>query len=1324
MRITASIVVSLVVFSLTGRVFGQKDKVYDLASPGGVTTVSVTLGAGGVIWSVRHGGQPVLAPSALALELQGGEGLDGRGGPVKVVREMKDEWILPLHYKKDSIRNRYNQLILTFPKAGYGVTFRVYDDGAAYRWVTSRKDSLTIRSEKAEFNFPGDDKAWIPYVNDPSPDIYTTSFENFYRPMRLSEFGKDTLAFLPVLVDLGNGQKAGILEADLEEYPGMFVGAGSGPVGSSGLTGRFAPYPLEERQGGHNRLQSLVTRRADYIAVTAGSRSFPWRIIVCSDHDRELADNDMVYRLAAPSRVTDTGWIRPGKVAWDWWNDWNISHVDFRAGINTDTYKYYIDFAADNHIGYIMLDEGWSDPTDLMKIVPEIDLPAIIGYARERNVGVWLWAGMRPLDEKMEEVMRRYSQMGIKGFKVDFMNRDDQRMVRFYYHAAEEAATYHLMLDFHGAYKPTGLQRTYPNVLNFEGVRGMENEKWSNDDFPGYDVSIPFIRMLAGPLDYTPGAMKNYNKANFRPVFSEPESQGTRCHQLAMYIVYEAPFSMLSDNPTNYKREPESVRFITGAPTVFDETRTLDGSVGEYVVTSRRKGEDWYVGAMTNWSARDLTVDLSFLAAGSYRASIMRDGINADRDGTDYVAETVPVTRDSKLAIHLAPGGGWVARISPAGGSAGMAPGAGSGAGYSGELRAGHSGGSAARSGKYVSGEGKVNYGEFAAIRDSGLTVGGRGSAEGQGGRGSAAQGGRAIDAPGPMIDLNQVGFYPLAPKMAVVTVVSAKDLAGEAGTPATDQFFVTAASGGDTVFAGRLGPLMASANSSLSTRLADFTGLKKVGVYRVLVPGMEPSYPFRIGAGVLCPVVRAALKGYYYQRSGMALTPEYAGQWSRPAGHPDTQVLVHPSAATALRPAGTVIATPGGWYDAGDYNKYIVNSGITMGTLLDAYEDFPGFFDTLHTHIPPMAGVPDLLNEVLYNLRWMLTMQDPNDGGVYHKCTNAVFDGMVMPGVTKAPRYVVEKGTAATLDFAAVMAQAARVLRHFQTSLPGLADSCLRAAEQAWSWALQYPNLAYDQNAMNRSFLPQVTTGAYGDWSFKDEWFWAAAELMVSTGHAGDTGDAAAYGHVVRAQLDNPMSLPSWSNVQMMGGYTLLRYKASLPAGWAAAVGVIRERLLGIADRYVDKIGSNAFHTVIGESRSDFVWGSNSVAANQGMLLMNAWLQTRDRKYLGPALANLDYLLGMNATGYCFVTDIGTHSTMHPHHRPSVADGIVPPVPGLMAGGPNPGQQDHQHYAFSDPETSYTDQDGAYASNEIAINWNAPLVYLAGAIEVLQGYL
>ncbi len=676
------IAVLLLLLLPSSRLSAQKTKevVFDLASPGGATTLAIKTGPGGTQWSVSHRGQAVIAWSAIGLQLQDGEMLNGKLGPVAATRDKKYDIILPLHYKKDTISDRYSQLTLSFDKGSYGIIFRAYDDGAAYRWFTHRKDSLTIRTETAEFNFPADDMAWIPYVNDPSPDIYTTSFENLYRKFPLSEFKKDTLAFLPVLVDLGNGKKAAILEADLEDYPGMFVRAGgssTGPASAAtapsapqpaayGLAGAFAPYSLEERQMGHNQLQSFVTRRADYIAVTAGTRSLPWRILVCSDQDKELADNDMVYRLASPSRVADTSWIKPGKVAWDWWNDWNISHVDFRAGINTETYKYYIDFAAANHIGYILLDEGWSDSRDIMQVVPDIDLPAIIEYGQQHNVGVWLWGGYLPMVRQLDAALAYYSRLGIKGFKIDFMNRDDQKMVNFYYRMAAAAAKNHLMLDFHGAYKPTGLQRTYPNVMNFEGVRGMENEKWSNDDFPGYDVTIPYIRMLAGPLDYTPGAMKNYNKANFRPINGEPMSQGTRCHQLAMYIVYEAPFSMLADNPTNYMREPESTGFIAGVPVTFDQTLSLDGQVGQYIAIARRKGNEWWVGAMTNWSARDCTLDLSFLPAGKYRATILRDGINADRDGTDYKMETIVVSGGGRLPIHLAAGGGWVATIVPA----------------------------------------------------------------------------------------------------------------------------------------------------------------------------------------------------------------------------------------------------------------------------------------------------------------------------------------------------------------------------------------------------------------------------------------------------------------------------------------------------------------------------------------------------------------------------------------------------------------------------------------------------------------------------------
>jgi endoglucanase len=584
---------------------------------------------------------------------------------------------------------------------------------------------------------------------------------------------------------------------------------------------------------------------------------------------------------------------------------------------------------------------------------------------------------------------------------------------------------------------------------------------------------------------------------------------------------------------------------------------------------------------------------------------------------------------------------------------------------------------------------------------------------------------------PPPAIEVNQIGFYPLAPKCAVVTARTVRDVffIVYVGTNSASWALKT-----DTVFVGRLGPVVASANSSLSTRFADFSSLRRPGLYRVVVPGFPPSAVFSIAPEVFSPVAAAALKGYYYQRSSMALKPTYAGKWSRPAGHPDDQVLVHASAADAKRPEGTVISAAGGWYDAGDYNKYVVNSGITMGTLFDAYEDFPGYFDTLHTNIPPvpgaavagiasqpgaatgsaMTGIPDILNEALYNLRWMLQMQDPNDGGVYHKCTNAVFDGMVMPGVTKAPRYVVQKGTAATLDFSAVTAQAARILGKFSTQLPGLADSCRKAAIAAWQWAQKYPDSVYDQNALNKRYQPAITTGAYSDNFFGDERFWAAAELLITTGDEQ-------YAPVVRVSIAAPLALPSWAYVAMMGDYSLLRHAKELPASLSPAVDTMRTALLRMANNYVQLQTGTAFHTVMGASKSDFVWGSNSVAANQGMLLINAWLQQHSLTYLDAALGNLDYLLGRNATGYCFVTGLGSHSTLHPHHRPSIADGIVPPVPGLMAGGPNPGRQDHQTYTYLEPETSYLDQDQAYASNEIAINWNAPLVYLAGAVEALQ---
>ena len=554
-------------------------------------------------------------------------------------------------------------------------------------------------------------------------------------------------------------------------------------------------------------------------------------------------------------------------------------------------------------------------------------------------------------------------------------------------------------------------------------------------------------------------------------------------------------------------------------------------------------------------------------------------------------------------------------------------------------------------------------------------------------------------------IQLNQVGFYPAAPKLVVVT-----------GKTDATQFAVTSPDGRTTFFTGKLSDEKQSAYSSTLTKLADFSAFQNPGKYVVSVNGVGASYPFQIGDAVFSDIAKTVLKGFYFIRSDMPLEAKYAGKWARAAGHPDTAVLVHPSAASESRPAGTVISSPKGWYDAGDYNKYIVNSGITMGTLLSAYEDFPQYFSKLQVAIPESSNaLPDILDEALYNLRWMLTMQDPADGGVYHKLTNAAFDGMVMPGVTKLPRYVVQKGTAATLDFAAVAAQAARIFRKYQKQVPGLADSCLKASVAAWQWAQKNPAVIYSQREINPKYDPDITTGEYGDRSFNDEWLWAAAELFATT-------KAPNYFEVVKERMHDAAQLPTWGNVAMLGYYTLIRLEKTLPPAASETVAAMKSTVLKMADGFLAIGGNKAFATVMGQSARDYNWGGNSVAANQGILLLRAWLLTNDKKYLNGALSNLDYILGRNATGYSFVTGVGSKPTMHPHHRPSEVDGVVDPVPGLLAGGPNPGRQDGCRYPFTEPETAYLDDVCSYASNEIAINWQAPAVYLANAVEALKG--
>ena len=558
-------------------------------------------------------------------------------------------------------------------------------------------------------------------------------------------------------------------------------------------------------------------------------------------------------------------------------------------------------------------------------------------------------------------------------------------------------------------------------------------------------------------------------------------------------------------------------------------------------------------------------------------------------------------------------------------------------------------------------------------------------------------------------IKINQVGYYPQSAKVAVVT-----------GNVNAGQFFITSTNLRDTFYIGSLGEQKRSAYSTINTRIADFSKVNQKGSFVVLVPGVGHSYVFTIHDEMFKETAIATLKGFYFQRISMPLEPEFAGKWHRSAGHPDDKVLVHPSAATEKRPAGTVIQSSQGWYDAGDYNKYIVNSGITMGTLLSAYEDFPVYFKNSKTNIPESGDeVPDILNEILYNLRWMLTMQDPNDGGVYNKCTNASFDGMVMPGVTKEIRFVVQKSTAATLDFAAVTAQAARIFKAFDKQFPNLADSCLKAASLAWQWSEKNPAILYDQNEMNKKFKPEISTGGYGDRNLKDEWLWAAAELYATTKEEK-------YLATIVNGMKDAVQLPSWANVGMLGYYTLIRMQKNLPAT-QMEIESMKKIVLRMADEYLSNSATNAFSTVMGQSIRDFNWGGNSNAANQGILLTYAFMLTKENKYLDGALSNMDYLLGRNATGFSFVTGIGSKTPMYPHHRPSEADGITEPVPGLLVGGPNPGMQDKCEYPFKEPELAYVDDMCSYASNEIAINWNAPIVYLANALEALKkqaGYI
>ncbi len=624
---------------------------YDLRSPNTKIEVRIRT-ANGIRYDVLLGGRAILQDCSLSLDVDHKK----LGVPAKVLKHKEsshDEVLEPVVRQKFAkIRDNYKELHLDM-EGGYAVTFRAYNEGVGYRLETSLPQAeVKVYGEEMNLNFPSN---YVVYY--PEEESFFSHNERKYLPRRLSAIDSAFIATLPAVVDVENGAKVAIGESDLEGYPGLWLRG----TGGNALAATFPPYPLKEKLERDRDVR--VVESADYIAVTKGTRTFPWRIIGVAEKDGDLLTNQLTYLMAKPSQVQDTSWIKPGKVAWDWWNAWNVYGVDFKAGVNTQTYKYYIDFASKYGIPYIILDEGWYKLGNVLDVVPEVNMEELSAYAKERNVRIILWVVWNTLDDQLEKALDQYAKWGVAGIKVDFMQRSDEKLIDYYHKVSRETAKRKMLVDFHGNQKPATMTRTWPNLISTEGVRGMEWSKWSAETDPDHDVTLPFTRMFLGPMDYTPGAMINAQKNLFKAINDRPMSQGTRCHQLAMYVVFESPLQMLSDSPSNYLREPEIMEFLGPVPSVWDETKVLDGKIAQDVAVARRNGKDWYVGAMTNWSPREMEIDFSFLPEGSFTLQAYEDGVNADRMGSDYKMTKMQVDRGTKLKIKLAPGGGWAGRI-------------------------------------------------------------------------------------------------------------------------------------------------------------------------------------------------------------------------------------------------------------------------------------------------------------------------------------------------------------------------------------------------------------------------------------------------------------------------------------------------------------------------------------------------------------------------------------------------------------------------------------------------------------------------------------
>ncbi len=631
----------------------KADANYSLKSPDNRIEVQIHV-ANRITYDVSLNNKLLVKGSSLSINIDGKT--LGENPQVKAAKKDSADRVLEpvVRQKFAKVRERYDELRLEM-EGGYAVVFRAYPEGVAYRIETSLvSKNVKVFTEEAVFRFAADDTVFFP-----EEENMFSHNERKYLSRLLKDIPEKTFATLPAVVDAGDGVKIAVAESGVEDYPGLWLRG----TGENALTATFEQYPLKEQLERDRDFK--VIEAADYIAVTQGTRVFPWRVLGIAEHDKDLIANPIVWLLEKPSQLTDASWIKPGKVAWDWWNANNVYGVDFKAGINTETYKYYIDFAAKNHLEYIILDEGWYKLGNVLDVVPEINMEELLAYAKQKNVGVILWVVWKTLDDQLIPALDQYAKWGVKGIKVDFMQRNDQLLMNYYYKVSEECAKRKMLVDFHGAQRPASLTRTWPNLISTEGVRGMEWSKWSAETEPKHNVTLPFTRMFLGPMDYTPGAMLNAQKTMFAPIFARPMALGTRCQQLAMYVVYESPLQMLSDSPSNYEREPESLEFLRAVPSTWDETIPLEGKISEYVAVARRSGREWYVGAMTDWTARDLEIDLSFLPAGNFAMDAYRDGVNADHMASDYKKTTTQVSKTTKLRVHLAPGGGWAARIHP-----------------------------------------------------------------------------------------------------------------------------------------------------------------------------------------------------------------------------------------------------------------------------------------------------------------------------------------------------------------------------------------------------------------------------------------------------------------------------------------------------------------------------------------------------------------------------------------------------------------------------------------------------------------------------------